>query len=148
MENKSVILGIRRYSEELKQQVCIEYLEKKHTVTELARKYNLSTHTVIYDWLRKYKHLPPKNKYIQANIIEVGLSNYQFTDNFIAKEIISQKQVIVDNGLLANSGEQSEISKLKKQLVDTQIQLEGYKRMIEIAENELKIPIRKKYNTK
>ncbi len=47
-----------------------------------------------------------------------------------------------------NNENKSEIARLKNELKDAMIQLEGYKRMVEIAEEELKIPIRKKYNTK
>lgn len=41
-----------------------------------------------------------------------------------------------------------EIKKLKKQLEEARLKQEGYKLMIEIAEKEYKIPIRKKPNTK
>ena len=44
--------------------------------------------------------------------------------------------------------ELSEIAALKKELEDAKLLAEGYRRMIEIAEQELKIPIRKKPNTK
>jgi len=44
--------------------------------------------------------------------------------------------------------EQKQIQLLKKELEDAKLLAEGYRRMIEIAENELKIPIRKKPNTK
>lgn len=48
----------------------------------------------------------------------------------------------------AKTAEQLEIELLKKQLEDARLQAEGYRRMIEIAEKELKVPIRKKPNTK
>jgi len=44
--------------------------------------------------------------------------------------------------------EQKQIQLLKKELEDAKLLAEGYRRMIEIAETELKIPIRKKPNTK
>ena len=44
--------------------------------------------------------------------------------------------------------DQQQIELLKKDLEDAKLQAEGYRRMIEIAEAELKIPIRKKPNTK
>ena len=43
---------------------------------------------------------------------------------------------------------QQEILQLHKQLEITQLKAEGYELMIEIAEKELKIPIRKKFDTK
>jgi hypothetical protein len=44
--------------------------------------------------------------------------------------------------------EQKQIAQLKRELEDAKLQAEGYKRMIEIAESELKITIRKKPSTK
>ena len=44
--------------------------------------------------------------------------------------------------------EHQQIALLKKELEDARLLLEGYGRMIEIAETELKIAIRKKPNTK
>jgi len=44
--------------------------------------------------------------------------------------------------------EQQQIELLRKELEDAKLLAEGYRRMIEIAESELKIPIRKKPNTK
>lgn len=41
-----------------------------------------------------------------------------------------------------------ELETLKKELETTKLKAEGYELMIEIAEKELKIPIRKKSNTK
>ncbi|MGN6266581.1 MAG: hypothetical protein ACTHM5_12945 [Ginsengibacter sp.] len=49
---------------------------------------------------------------------------------------------------LSLTPEQQQIELLKKELEDAKLQAEGYRRMIEIAESELKIPIRKKPNTK
>ena len=44
--------------------------------------------------------------------------------------------------------DQEKIEFLKKELEDAKLLAEGYRRMIEIAESELKIPIRKKPNTR
>lgn len=46
------------------------------------------------------------------------------------------------------TADQQQIELLKKELEDARLQAEGYRRMIEIAEQELKISIRKKPNTK
>lgn len=43
---------------------------------------------------------------------------------------------------------QAKIKRLERELEDAQLKAEGYSKMIEIAERELKISIRKKYNTK
>jgi DNA-binding CsgD family transcriptional regulator len=46
------------------------------------------------------------------------------------------------------TAEQQQIALLEKELEDAKLLAEGYRRMIEIAEKELKISIRKKLNTK
>lgn len=43
---------------------------------------------------------------------------------------------------------QKKIKQLEQQLLDSQLKEEAYKRMIDIAEKELKVSIRKKPNTK
>lgn len=48
----------------------------------------------------------------------------------------------------ALSQEQQRIKELERQLEDEQLRSEMYKRMIEIAERDLNIPIRKKSDTK
>jgi hypothetical protein len=45
-------------------------------------------------------------------------------------------------------GLQKDIQALEKQLQDAQLKVEAYELMIDIAEKEFKIPIRKKSNTK
>ena len=48
----------------------------------------------------------------------------------------------------ALTAEQRQIKLLNKELEDAKLLAEGYRRMIELAEQELKISIRKKPNTK
>jgi hypothetical protein len=58
---------------------------------------------------------------------------------------------VLKNNLNKNKAvtkEEQQIAQLKKELEDAKLLAEGYRRMIEIAEQELKIPIRKKRNTK
>jgi hypothetical protein len=43
---------------------------------------------------------------------------------------------------------QKKIKQLEQQLLDSQLKEEAYRRMIDIAEKELKVSIRKKPNTK
>jgi hypothetical protein len=43
---------------------------------------------------------------------------------------------------------EEELAKLKKDLADTQMKAEAFSTMIDIAERDLKISIRKKFNTK
>jgi len=48
----------RQYSEALKLQVCKEHIEEGTGLLALVKKYNLTTHSLINGWLRKYGYLP------------------------------------------------------------------------------------------
>jgi transposase-like protein len=137
MEKGQIYLGMNYYSLELKHLICKEHIEKGATLSELTRKYELSSHSLIHNWLRKYGYLPSTHRQLNRKRIYIGIEN------------IDQLQQIPSPPSPPNSTENiSEIVRLQKELIDAKIQLEGYQRMIEIAENELKIPIRKKSNTK
>jgi len=72
------IIGItrRQYSEELKLHVCKEHIEEGTGLLELVKKYNLSTHSLIHDWLRKFGYVSSPDKPSKKHIYIVGLDNY------------------------------------------------------------------------
>ncbi len=106
------------YSKEFKQKVCEEYMKGKKTKAEIKTQYGIKASTSI---LLDWLR---KFGYIESNIS----SNSEF--QFMAKP-------------------QEETSKnLKKENEDLKLQLQMYKRMIEIAEKEFDIPIIKKSDTK
>ena len=72
--------------------------------------------------------------------IYIGIENYQ--------DLPKQQNVTLQDLPKQLTAADVELIRLKRELEDAKIQLAGYKRMVEIAEQELKIPIRKKYNTK
>ena len=118
------------YSLELQHKICKEHVEGGVKLADLVRKYKLTSHSLIHDWLRKLDYLPGKNR--RSQVLYIGLENYSLVDKKPVKTKV----------------ELSEIAALKKELEDAKILAEGYRRMIEIAETELKIAIRKKPNTK
>ena len=122
------------YSIELKHKVCKEHINEGTRLRDLVRKYNISSHSLIHSWLRSLGYLPGDNRRItKCNYI--GIENFQtLPDKHKKKQSLTP--------------EQQQIQFLKKELEDAKLQAEGYRRMIEIAESELKIPIRKKPNTK
>jgi transposase-like protein len=139
MDNQEKYLSKRYYSEEFKHQVCKDHMESGLKLCELVKKYNLTTHTLIHDWLRQFGYINAVYRK-SSRVTYIGLENYQALSN----------QSIKQTGIKSDSSNlnQSEIERLKRELEDAKLQAQGYKRMIEIAEEELKIPIRKKYNTK
>lgn len=135
MYNLNEFVSRAFYSLELKHQICKAHIEEGLSLRECVEKYNLSSHSLVHDWLRKLGYIPGLNRRTR--------SAYIGTENF---KPLADKSKKINNPPLTK--EQQQIEFLKKELEDSRLQAEGYRRMIEIAESELKIPIRKKRNTK
>ena len=121
------------YSQELKHQICNDHIENHLSLRECVDKYNLSCHSLVHDWLRKLGYVVGHDRRTRSAYLSV--------ENF---------QILPDNQkkLTPTTHEHQQIALLKKELEDARLLVEGYRRMIEIAETELKIAIRKKPNTK
>lgn len=133
MYNSNEFVRRTFYSLELKHQICKEHLENGLSLRECVDKYNLSCHSLVHDWLRKLGYIPGINRRTRSAYI--GIENFKsLPDKRKKKQPLTQ--------------EQHQIELLKKELEDAKLLAEGYRRMIEIAETELKIPIRKKPNTR
>ena len=130
--------GRRTYSEALKHLICKEYMEQGSSYRELVKKYQLSCHTIIYDWLRKLGYVESDRVKVSKSVY-IGIENY---DQMPIKKEFSNPPSFNKDPL------QAEITRLKRELLEARIQAEGYQRMIELAEAEHKISIRKKDNTK
>ena len=110
-----------QYTGEFKRKVCEELVAGPLGTTELERKYNLG-HSRIVCWLKQL--------------------GYEY------KRPVRLPLVIMREPSKTNQEQDALISKLKRQLEDAQLQAEMYRRIIEKAEQELKIKIRKNINTK
>jgi transposase-like protein len=133
MYNSNEFVRRTFYSLELKHQICKEHIENGLSLRDCVEKYNLSCHSLVHDWLRKLGYIPGINRRTRSAYI--GVENFKtLPDKHKKKQSLTP--------------EQQQIELLKKELEDAKLQAEGYRRMIEIAESELKIPIRKKPNTK
>jgi len=130
MDYKTDYLQRNLYTLELQHQICKEHIQEGVKLADLVRKYRLTSHSLIHDWLRKLGYLPGRNR--RTQVLYIGPENYSSVNKKTDK----------------TKAELSEIAALKKELEDAKLLAEGYRRMIEIAEKELKIPIRKKPNTK
>ena len=139
MEEKTVRFSVNRYSLEFKHLICKEHIEQGTRLNELKRKYNLSSHSLIHEWLRVLNYLPSNFK-VSSNIVEIGIENHSQP----AMSLLPTSKEKIDS----QTQDSSEVVRLKKELEDAKILAEGYNRMIEIAEHEYKISIRKKPNTK
>ena len=122
------------YSLELKHQICKDHIENGLRLRDCVKKYNLSCHSLVHVWLRQLGYKEGAGRRTRSAYI--GIENFKSMPNKSQKN----KPPLTDD--------QQQIEYLKKELEDAKILGEGYRRMIEIAESELKISIRKKPNTK
>jgi transposase-like protein len=120
------------YDREFKRKVVEEYLATGCTKMSLLRKYNIQFKSAIQTWMRMLGYRDPGS---QPQIFKFG----QITFTSLAK----QKQDTTESVEL-----QKRILELERQLEDEKLRSEAYARMIEKAEKELKISIRKKTGTR
>ncbi len=121
------------YSLELKHQICKDHIENGLRLRDCVIKYNLSCHSLVHAWLRQLGYVAGNKS--RSRSAYIGVENFK---TLPAKQKNKTPQ----------TPDQQQIQFLKKELEDAKMQAEGYSRMIEIAEAELKITIRKKPNTK
>lgn len=133
MEIQSQFIERRIYSLELRHKICKEHIIDGVKIADLVRKYELSCHSLIHSWLRKLGYLPGLNR-------RTGVAYLRFENKDSLKKKSTHSKTLTE--------EQKQIALLQKELEDARLLAEGYRRMIEIAETELKIPIRKKPNTR
>lgn len=115
--------GTEPYDLELKTKIIEKYLEGDASFAMLSRRYKIHP-GVISRWIRVIKNGRPLIK--RSKICK-------FTG-------MAQKQTIEQL--------REQIKQLSRQLEDERIKAELYKKMIEIAERDLGIPIEKKYGAK
>jgi len=110
--------GLNYYSEVFKRELV--HLVKTGQVTkeEARRKYGIKGHSTVLKWIRKFDGIDPDFR---------GYMDYKRSD----KEDLIKR-----------------IKELERQLEDEQIRSFGYSKMIDIAEEQLKVSIRKKPDTK
>lgn len=127
------------FSESEKRQIIQDFLNSNCTKREIWEKYTgeVAEHGKILSWMRQFG-------YINAN----STTSPKFTINNIVK---------MDKEKPSNSitQENFEILQLKKRIAALELQLKesemkaiAFSTMVDIAERELNIPIRKKFNTK
>ena len=114
--------GTEPYDLKLKTKIIEEYLQGDKSFAMLSRKYGIHP-GVIGRWIRVIKNGRP--------VITKKISKFT---GMAQQSTIEQLQ--------------EQIKQLKRQLEDEQIRAELYEKMIEIAERDLGIPIKKKYGAK
>jgi len=110
--------GNKSYSESLKREVVRELKLGNISKEEARRKYDIKGHSALLKWIRNFDGKP---------------TDYH---KFMDYKKSDQEALI------------KRIKELERQLEDEQIRAEGLSKMIDIAEEQLKITIRKKSTTK
>ena len=112
-----------QYTEEFKRSVCEEFLQGTSTLRSLEQKHKLGNSRLNH-WLNEF--------------------GYQIKKPYILETpVMALKPTIKPD-----SSESAQVRELEKQLEMARLEAAAYRKMIEIAEKELKIEIRKKSDTK
>lgn len=122
------------YEVAFKRKVIEEYLSTGCTKAYLLKKYSIDFKSAIQTWMRILGYTDP---------------NKDFQKPKFGKIIFTALPKQIKRKPDTNIGElQKKVRELERQLEDEKLRSEAYARVIEKAEQELKIPIRKKPNTK
>ncbi len=141
MDRKIQSKTFYRFSDEVKHQIIQELLSSGCTKQEIWKKYTGRDHEhgKIVLWMRQLG-------YNSENSIR--RINFDVQTSAMPKK----KPPKPDHAPLDENFESLQLKKriaeLEKQLKDTELKAIAFSTMIDIAEKEFKIPIRKKYNTK
>jgi transposase len=116
------------FSEHVKRSIVEQVSSGTISKESARRRYGIKGKSAILDWQRNYE---------KFGRCSVNL----FTDPILLKHKPNQSEA-------SNEDLKARIKQLERQLEDEQLRSEAYSRMIDAAETELKVPIRKKSGTK
>jgi transposase-like protein len=122
------------FTQSERESIIKEYLSGGYTKNEIWKKYTGQEleKSQLLRWMRQLGYISKEKRHIHVKLA----SKHKF------KRLDSNEESFNTNEL------QNRIKELEKELLEEKIKSEGYQLMIDIAEKELKIPIRKKSNTK
>jgi transposase-like protein len=120
------------YSEEFKRKIVKEIITGKYSKKESMSFYGLSW-KAIYSWLDKYG----QNVILEEGIETITLKK---SNNMPRKNKITESQKVEEL--------RKRIKELEAQLQEAELRARLNDKMIDIAEEQFKIPIRKKYVTR
>ena len=122
---------IQAFSESFKQSVVDQVNRGLLSKEEARRRYGIKAKSGILTW--------------QRNFHKYGRCSLNLPVDTI---LLKLKKTSVPVASSCEASLLTRIKQLERQLEDEQLRSEGYSRMIDFAEKELNVPIRKKSNTK
>ena len=126
--------AVTEYPESFRKQVALEVIGGVMTVYQARKTYSIRGKMMVYNWVKRYK---------QFGVCGLSLAEQKQSALMPTKPKPDQQPKHEE----AVCSEQR-IKQLERQLEDERLIKEMYQRMIAIAEQEHKIAIRKKINTK
>ena len=133
MDKRIITKSVQFFTESDRHEIIEEYLRGGITKEEIWRKYTgKSDHGRLLKWMRDYGYLD-----------DVTMRSKKTTFANMARN--KQPQTGNDFEMLQLK---KRIAELEKQLKDAEMKAIAFSTMVDIAEEEFKIPIRKKFNTK
>jgi hypothetical protein len=142
MDNKIIQKPGKYFTEEEKHRIIQEFISSQCTKVELWEKYTgeVEEHGQILRWMR---HLGYSTEF-QKRRPNIASNIYSMANNKIKPD----KQINTIDESFENLQLKKRITELEKQLKDAELKAIAFSTMVDIAEKEFKIPIRKKFNTK
>ncbi len=138
-------IEIKNYSLEEKRQIIEEYLTQSVRQTFIMQKYSLKGHSSILNWIRQLG-LESLYELKKAEIMKKPVDERAL---LIAENNELKRRLLDLESILNNqSPDKSEIESLKKKLKHAEMAAYAYNKMIEIAEQQLGIEIKKKSGDK
>lgn len=117
---------VKYYTDEFKLQVVQEYLNSDLSQREVIQKYSLCGGSIISQWMRKF-----------------GMSIPVIPQKTMISPVAKQKEKTLKELEL-----EYKVQQLEKQLEYEQLKVQALNTLIDVAERDLKIPIRKKSGAK
>jgi Transposase. len=117
---------VNHFTDELKLQVVHEYMDTDVSYKELMQKYNIRGNNNINNWMRKFGLKKPSEQQIAL----------QRTMSKQIDKTVHEREL------------EAEVQKLKQQLEHERLRILALNTLIDVAERDLKISIRKKAGAK
>jgi hypothetical protein len=114
--------------------VIEEYLRTGVPKKELIVKYDIRSKGAFKSWMRQLGY---EDFYVKSSSLKANHNNIEMVEESNRNEPEGDKETLTKR-----------IKELERLLEDERLKSEAYSRMIELAEKELKISIRKKANTR
>lgn len=113
---------VNRFPDELALKIATEFVTTNATIKELQKKYGFKGAGTLYNWIRKFGLSKPNDETLKVNQI------------MATEQSKSSRETALEQ----------EVEKLKKQLELEKLKVKAYQKMIDIAERDLSISIKKK----